>query len=68
MMSLPDIRQFAENQQTRVLKLEISEQDGWSGIYPSLKMHDSPEMRPVWEAVHDCGLIVTFGFLYRSGL
>ena len=42
---------YAENPLVKVLKLEISEEYGWTGIYPKLQVCDSPEMQAIWEVV-----------------
>jgi predicted TIM-barrel fold metal-dependent hydrolase len=40
-----------------VLKIELSEGWGWTGIYPGLKL-DNPEFIQIWELVSDMGLQV----------
>jgi predicted TIM-barrel fold metal-dependent hydrolase len=50
------IWQFASPRQ-HTLKLEMSYDWGWTGLYPDFRM-DEPGMRPVWEAVAECGLEV----------
>jgi hypothetical protein len=50
------IRQFASPKQN-TLKLELSYDWGWTGLYPDFQI-DEPGMCPIWEAVSDCGLEV----------
>jgi len=50
------IRQFASPKQS-ALKWEMSYDWGWTGLYPDFQI-DEPGMRPVWEAVAECGLEV----------
>lgn len=54
------IAKYARNPLTRVLKLEISEEYGWTGMYPQLRVCDSPEMQPVWDAVNREKLAIVY--------
>ena len=47
------IRRFASPQQ-HAFKLEMSYNWGWTGVYSSFHL-DEPAMRPVWDAVAECG-------------
>ncbi|MFQ7097327.1 MAG: amidohydrolase family protein [Christensenellales bacterium] len=51
---------YAENPLVKVLKLEISEEYGWTGIYPKLQVCDSPEMQAIWEVVRDKDLRIVY--------
>lgn len=46
------ITHFAGQSKQTLLKLEMSEDWGWTGLYPDLKL-DGPEMGPIWQIVHD---------------
>ncbi len=50
------LRCFASTSQ-HTLKLELSYDWGWTGIYPGFRI-DEPGMEPVWKAVADLGLEV----------
>jgi predicted TIM-barrel fold metal-dependent hydrolase len=50
------LRRFVSPKQN-TLKLELSFDWGWTGLYPDLRI-DEPGMRPLWEAVAELGMEV----------
>ena len=61
------IRKYASEKQN-TLKLEISEEWGWSGTYPGFSLIDKKMMR-IWETVAGLGLnvIVDTGDIFNNG-
>ena len=56
MRAFDTLHRFASERQT-ALKLELSEEWGWSGIHPGFRIID-PRMDPIWQAVSDLRLQV----------
>lgn len=46
--ALETILQYARSRRQRTLKLEMSEEWGWSGVHPGLRL-DGPELTGLWE-------------------
>jgi hypothetical protein len=51
------IRQYARHPRQRVLKLEMSEEWGWSGVHPGIKLCGE-SMRSLWDTAAELGLRV----------
>ena len=51
------IRRYAAHPSHRAVKLEMSEEWGWSGIHPGIRL-DSPELRSIWAGAENLRLVV----------
>lgn len=62
------IRKFAGMPRQNILKVEMSEDWGWSGIYPGLKLDETP-MTNLWEevAAHNFQVIIDTGPVHQFG-
>ncbi len=51
------LRRYAKHPRQRILKLEMSEEWGWSGIHPGIRLN-AEALRPLWDAVSELQLRV----------
>lgn len=55
--ALEIIRKYARSRRQRTVKLEMSEEWGWSGIHPGLRL-DGPELMGLWGLTAELGINV----------
>jgi len=55
--ALEIIREYASSRRQRTVKLEMSEEWGWSGVHPGLRL-DGPELMGLWGLAAEAGINV----------
>jgi predicted TIM-barrel fold metal-dependent hydrolase len=66
--ALEVIREYVRSRRQRTVKLEMSEEWGWSGVHPGLRL-DGPELMGLWGLADEMGInvIIDPGAIGKSG-